>query len=82
VESDDPHLQELQSILTALRHLPFYTDTEPEQVAERIREKEVIKQRLAALVSASPVVQAALEQTLQTLNGNPAESESYDRLDG
>src|SRR5262249_49433235 len=48
------HLRELHSVLTALRYLPPRTDLSPEKVAERHREKEVIKGRLAALHAASP----------------------------
>ncbi|GAB4527508.1 MAG: malto-oligosyltrehalose synthase [Anaerolineae bacterium] len=80
-EDASAQLQELQSIVTALGYLPPYDSTEPEQVAERTREKEIIKARLAALVEASPTVQAALDETLNTLNGDPADSASYDRLD-
>ena len=37
---------ELQSILTALEYLPKRTETDPKRIAERIREKEIIKRRL------------------------------------
>ena len=43
---DSEDLRELESIVTALEHLPERTDTEPGSVAERQREKEVIKGRL------------------------------------
>ena len=50
---DDPPaesdaVRELESILTALEHLPGYTRDRAGRVAERQREKEVIKDRLAA----------------------------------
>src|SRR5262249_51272101 len=61
---DDPALVEYQSILTAVRHLPEHSDTAPERVAERQREKEVIKRRLAALVQDSSSVCEHLEATL------------------
>src|SRR5262247_465726 len=47
---DAPHLQELKSNLTALAHLPTRTETDPVRVEERLREKEVVKRRLGALV--------------------------------
>src|SRR4026208_284718 len=37
---------ELQSILTALEYLPKRTETDAKRIAERIREKEIIKRRL------------------------------------
>ena len=52
-----PDFVELQSILTGLRNLPSRAETlAPEKVLERSREKEVLKRRLDALVSGSPVV--------------------------
>jgi (1->4)-alpha-D-glucan 1-alpha-D-glucosylmutase len=43
------HLQEYQSILTALNYLPSRTESTPEKLIERFREKEVIKRRIANL---------------------------------
>ena len=37
------------SIVTALRHLPPTTEQDPELIAERYREKEVVKRRLWSL---------------------------------
>src|SRR5205814_707013 len=55
---------EYQSILTAVGHLPPRNTTDPQKVAERQREKEVIKRRLATLTDNSPEVLAFLEQNL------------------
>jgi (1->4)-alpha-D-glucan 1-alpha-D-glucosylmutase len=79
---DLAHLRELRSVLTALRYLPPRTDPTPEKVAERHREKEVVKQRLAALCIASPAVHAAVEDAVRTFNGTVGESRSFDSLDG
>ncbi len=51
---DDPRVRELQSVLTALSYLPPRTEADPERVTERHREKEVIKGRIAHLVSGAP----------------------------
>lgn len=66
---DDPHLQELLSILTALENLPPRATTAPAKVAERHREKEIIKRRLATLVEASTEIQAHVERAVATFNG-------------
>ena len=50
---------ELQSILTALDYLPKRTETDSKRIAERIREKEIIKRRLERLCSEAPQVQQA-----------------------
>ncbi|HWO74249.1 MAG TPA: DUF3536 domain-containing protein, partial [Dehalococcoidia bacterium] len=75
------YVQELQSILTAIRHLPNRNAPEPGAVAERAREKEVIKRRIAALVQASPEVRAAIDETVHVFNGRPGEVASFDLLD-
>lgn len=78
---DHPQTMECESILTALGYLPSRTEVEPERLAERAREKEVIKRRLATLSAECPVLQTALEQTLQRYNGQRGEPTSFDRLD-
>ena len=45
--AEGPDFDEYQSILTAVRNLPERTETDPDKVAERRREKEVVKRRLA-----------------------------------
>ncbi|QEH37124.1 Maltooligosyl trehalose synthase [Aquisphaera giovannonii] len=72
---------ELKSILTALRNLPEHTETSPGKVAERRREKEVVKRRLATLLESQPVVVGAIDESLRVLNGTPGEPRSFDALD-
>ena len=43
----DPALREYLSILTELQNLPVYTERDAARVAERQREKEVARERLA-----------------------------------
>jgi (1->4)-alpha-D-glucan 1-alpha-D-glucosylmutase len=78
---DDLHLQELRSILTALMHLPNRTDTDPGRVEERLREKEVVKRRLAALLKESQEVRDFAEDNVRVFNGTPGEAASFDLLD-
>lgn len=79
--ADHPDVLELQSILTAISYLPLRSETAPERVAERNREKEVIKRRLATLYASSPVICAAIDTTLADYNGTPGDERSFDRLD-
>jgi (1->4)-alpha-D-glucan 1-alpha-D-glucosylmutase len=78
--SDDPGVLELQSIITAINYLPAETETDPEKVAERQREKEIVKRRLAHLVGESPRIRAALDETVAEYNGRPGDRQSFDRL--
>jgi glycogen operon protein len=77
----DTSRQELESIATALRHLPGHHETQLELKKERAREKEVIKRRLARLWQEAPPIRAALEDALLQVNGTPGVSQSFDALD-
>jgi (1->4)-alpha-D-glucan 1-alpha-D-glucosylmutase len=78
---DAPALAEYQSILSAIRNLPRRTEVEPARVAERAREKEVIKRRLAALAAEHPAVGAFIADNLARFNGTPGDPASFDLLD-
>jgi (1->4)-alpha-D-glucan 1-alpha-D-glucosylmutase len=80
--SEHEHLLELRSILTAISYLPPRDETSPEKIAERNREKEIIKRRLAALAGASTEVRGAIDAALQAFNGKPGDPHSFDLLDG
>src|SRR5438477_4614885 len=72
---------ELQSMLTALDYLPKRTETDPKRIAERAREKEIIKRRLERRCAQAPQVQQAIEKSLARINGNPGDPRSFDKLD-
>lgn len=74
-------VMELESIITALRHLPFRQDRAPESVAERNREKEIIKRRLSALVDSSTVIRMFLDENVRLVNGKKGDPGSFDLLD-
>jgi (1->4)-alpha-D-glucan 1-alpha-D-glucosylmutase len=81
VGKDSPHFQEYQSILTAVRNLPARTETNLESVAERQREKGVIKRRLAALTDSCAEVREHLAAVVALYNGRPGDPPSFDLLD-
>ena len=78
---DEPFYGEFQSILTALEYLPKRTETDPERIAERTREKEIIKRRLERRCEEAPQVQAAIEKAVAFINGRPGDARSFDALD-
>jgi (1->4)-alpha-D-glucan 1-alpha-D-glucosylmutase len=78
---DDPHLLELQSIITALSHLPGRADPAPEHREERARERVVIKRRLATLTADAPPVRAFIDDSVALFNGVKGQPASFDRLD-
>ncbi len=79
--TNDDAFVEYQSILTAISHLPSRGETEPDKRAERRREKEVIKRRLARLTEASPHVAEFISANVTIFNGKPGEPRSFDLLD-
>lgn len=78
-ENDD--VQELRSIMTALRLLAPRGDLGAEELAERYREKEVVRRRLARLADGNACVRASLERSIAAVNGTPGDRRSFDRLD-
>jgi (1->4)-alpha-D-glucan 1-alpha-D-glucosylmutase len=75
------HVQELASILTAVRHLPPRREVSTEAKEERAREKEIVKRRIRLLHEASSLFRAALEAVLEAFNGTPGDAASFDQLD-
>jgi len=78
---DEEFYGEFQSILTALEYLPRRTEIDPEKIAERSREKEIVKRRLERRCQEAPQVQHAIEKALAQINGRPGDPRSFDRLD-
>jgi (1->4)-alpha-D-glucan 1-alpha-D-glucosylmutase len=76
-----PHVLEMESIITALGHLPRRDETAPEMVRERQREKEIIKRRIDLLLTECDVARRALDNSLRDLNGTKGAPESFDRLE-
>ncbi|HSF70020.1 MAG TPA: malto-oligosyltrehalose synthase [Nitrospira sp.] len=72
---------ELQSILTALKNLPGVSERDPERIAERYREKEIVKKRLSTLMEDSPRIRAFVLENVRIFNGERGRSESFDLLD-
>ena len=78
---NNTHVQEMQSIITALTHLPRHHERDPHRVAERYREKTVIKGRLIAITLASQRIKTFLENNVRIFNGSKGKPESFNLLD-
>jgi len=79
--NEDPELMELLSIITALEHLPPYTELDLEKIKERYREKEIIKKRLSGLYKEASAIRAFIDENLLILNGIKGKSDSFDLFD-
>ncbi|TRZ92218.1 MAG: 4-alpha-glucanotransferase, partial [Rhodocyclaceae bacterium] len=71
---------ELQTLLSALGHLPKRTDSDPSRMAERQRDKEVHKRHLATLCEACTDIAHHIADNLAEFNGRPADAPSFDLL--
>jgi (1->4)-alpha-D-glucan 1-alpha-D-glucosylmutase len=76
-----PDFAEYLSIITALGHLPLYTESDPERIGERLREKEVVKRRLLALMDRSVEVREHLHRNVRLFNGTRGDARSFDLFD-
>jgi len=78
--SSDPDLAEFLSILFHLDHIPAYTESSPDSIEERKREKVVAQNRLAVLMQQSEEVRRHVESNVELFNGVPGNTASLDLL--
>lgn len=79
--SDDAAFLEYQSIATAIAHLPPREESDSEKLAERYREKEIVKRRLDRLCIDEPRVAQFIANNVTIFNGHRGEPASFDLLD-
>ena len=71
---------EFESLIAAFGHLPERNDAAEYAAAERNRDKEVHKRRLAALCAAEPLISNAIDHIVAGLRGDAAQPASSDAL--
>src|SRR5439155_1888760 len=69
MSENDRDFMELLSVIKSFRDLPPSNTRDPGQVAERNREKEIAKRRLATLTERSKTVLRFIESRVQIFNG-------------
>ena len=79
-EEQPSELLEFQSLITALRNLPGRYEAASERVAERNRDKEIHKRRLAELCARSPEITTRILESVNQINGNPSDPASFESL--
>jgi (1->4)-alpha-D-glucan 1-alpha-D-glucosylmutase len=79
--AEHPDVLRLQGLITWFAALPPRTETDPDRVAVRLRDKEIGREKLLALLAESPVVRAFVEENVRIFNGTPGEPQSFDPLD-
>jgi (1->4)-alpha-D-glucan 1-alpha-D-glucosylmutase len=78
---EHPSMLEMQSIITAFLRLPGRYETDTARIAERQREKEIGKRRLASVMKESAEIREFVEDNVRILNGTPGVARSFDLLD-
>jgi len=71
---------DVQSLITAFGHLPERHETSPERIAERNRDKEIHKRRLAELCARAPEIAACVQHSVASINGSPDDPDSFEGL--
>jgi (1->4)-alpha-D-glucan 1-alpha-D-glucosylmutase len=79
LDSQDPDLLEFQSLITAFRNLPGKEEA-GDRIAERNRDKEIHKRRLAELCARSTELTAQIVRVVDQMNGDPSNPESFEDL--
>ncbi|HEX5227792.1 MAG TPA: alpha-amylase family glycosyl hydrolase, partial [Bryobacteraceae bacterium] len=79
--AEHEHVAEMESIVTALGHLPGPTETDDAKIRERHREKEIVRRRLSGLLEASAEAGQAIQASLVEINGRRGEPRTFDRLE-
>jgi (1->4)-alpha-D-glucan 1-alpha-D-glucosylmutase len=79
-ESQEGSFLELESLIAAFHHLPGRDQVSPELRAERLRDKEIHKRRLAALCEKSLPVARVIDRNVLSVNGRPGAPDSFDAL--
>lgn len=75
-----PWRAEFESLIAAFGHLPARENTDPAAVAERNRDEEVHKRRLAALCAEHPELCTAIEAAVRSFAGEPGRPASFEPL--
>lgn len=78
--AQNPALLEFQSLVTAFGHLPGRHETSSDRIAERNRDKEIHKRRLAELCARSPELADCILAVVDRINGRPADPASFEDL--
>jgi (1->4)-alpha-D-glucan 1-alpha-D-glucosylmutase len=73
-------LLEFQSLITAFSHLPARQEADSERIAERNRDKEIHKRRLAELCARSPEIVTEIMDAVNLINGSPSDPASFNEL--
>ncbi len=80
--SAHPALLALKQVHDLFLTLPHRTETDPERLAARHREKEIAAQKLRELLAASGDIRDFIEDNVRRFNGTPGDPASFDLLDG
>ena len=71
---------ELQALIAAFHNLPGRKRISPEKRADRQREKEIYKGKLAALCEKSAAITEFVDDAIRKINGSPGDFSSFDSL--
>jgi (1->4)-alpha-D-glucan 1-alpha-D-glucosylmutase len=80
VGDPDRETIEFQSLMSGFRNLPGRHEISSERIAERNRDKEIYKKRLAELCARSSETAGCILRAVELINGEPGNASSFDDL--
>jgi (1->4)-alpha-D-glucan 1-alpha-D-glucosylmutase len=78
--AQNPDLLEFQSLITAFGHLPGRQEASSDRAAERNRDKEIHKRRLAEVCARSQEIANCIVGAVDRMNGTTADPASFEEL--
>jgi (1->4)-alpha-D-glucan 1-alpha-D-glucosylmutase len=79
-DPDDENVLEYRSIWSSAHNLPERNATDPEQVEHVLREKEVLKRRIARLCAVAPRLRDFIDESVASFRGSPGDPATFDAL--
>lgn len=79
--AEHPDVLRLGALVTWFSTLPPRTETDPDRIAARLRDKEIGREKVLALLAESPAVRELVEDNVRLFNGTPGDPQSFDLLD-
>lgn len=80
LDSQDAAAAACRGLIGLFDGLPSRHDAAPERRAQRNRDQQALKQRLAELARDAPAVAAFVDNAVRRINGTPGETASFDPL--
>jgi (1->4)-alpha-D-glucan 1-alpha-D-glucosylmutase len=81
LQADEQAMLQFKSLVTWFATMPGATERDPDRIVAREGDRESGHDKLAALLTESPVLRAFVDDNIRVYNGTPGDPRSFDLLD-